>query len=81
MLTSLCKVVRYLLGLLSFDFYQIRKYIVFWSAASIQCISNGILFPKLFWPSMRKDCFSDREKLLKFMDEGWDLAKVLRSLE
>ena len=26
--------------------------------------NNGILLPKLFWPTMRKDCSSDREKLL-----------------
>ena len=23
---------------------------------------NGILLPKLFWPTMRKNCSSDREK-------------------
>ena len=27
---------------------------------------NGILLPKLFWPTVRKNCPSDREKLLKF---------------
>ena len=32
---------------------------------------NGILLPKLFWPTVRKNCSSDREKV----------AKVLRSLE
>ena len=26
----------------------------------------GILLPKLFWPTMRKNCSSDWEKLLKF---------------
>ena len=31
---------------------------------------NGILFPKLFWPAVRKNCPSDREKLLKFEAEG-----------
>ena len=25
---------------------------------------NGILFPKLFWPNVRKNCSSDREQLL-----------------
>ena len=30
---------------------------------------------------MRKICFSDREKLLKFKAEGGELAKFLRSLE
>ena len=29
-------------------------------------IKNGILFPKLFLPTVRKNCSSDREKLLKF---------------
>ena len=34
----------------------------------------GILLPKLFGPSVRKNCSSDRKKLLKF-------AKFLISLE
>ena len=43
--------------------------------------SNGILLPKLFWPTVRKNCSSDREKLLKFEDEGQEFAKFLRWLE
>ena len=43
--------------------------------------NNGILFPKLFWPAVRKNCSSDWEKLLKFEAEGWEFAKFLRSLE
>ena len=31
---------------------------------------NGVLLPKLFLPSVRKNCFSDLEKLLKFEAEG-----------
>jgi hypothetical protein len=31
---------------------------------------NGILLSKLFWPTVRKNCCSDREKLLKFEAEG-----------
>ena len=31
---------------------------------------NGILLPKLFWPTVRKKCSSDREKVLKFKAEG-----------
>ena len=27
--------------------------------------NNGILLPKLFWPTVRKKCSSDREKLFK----------------
>ena len=30
---------------------------------------------------MRKNCSSDREKLLKFVAEGREFAKFLRSLE
>ena len=30
---------------------------------------------------MRKNCSSDREKLLKFEAEGRELSKILRSLE
>ena len=43
--------------------------------------NNGILLPKLFWPSARKKCSSDREKLLKLEAEGREFAKILRSLE
>ena len=42
---------------------------------------NGILLPKLFWPPVRKNCSTDREKLLKFEAEGREFAKFLRSLE
>ena len=30
---------------------------------------------------MRKNCSSDREKLLKFEDEGQEFARFLKSLE
>ena len=42
---------------------------------------NGILLPKLFWPTVRKKCSSDREKNLKFEAEGREFAKFLRPLE
>ena len=32
-------------------------------------------------PTVRNNCSSDREKLLKFEAEGREFAKVLRSLE
>ena len=48
---------------------------------SVAQIINGILLPKLFWPTVRKKCSSDREKLLKFEAEGREFAKFLRSLE
>ena len=38
---------------------------------------NGILLPKLSWPTVRKNCSSDREKLLKFEAEGRVVAKYL----
>ena len=41
----------------------------------------GILLPKLFWPTVRKNCSSDWEKLLKFRAEGQEFARILRSLE
>ena len=41
----------------------------------------GILLPKLFRPTVRKNCSSDREKLLKFEAEGREFATFLRSLK
>ena len=51
----------------------------FWNQGLLH--SNGILLPKLFWPTVRKNCSSDREKLLKLETEGREFAKILRSLE
>ena len=51
-----------------------------WENSKIK-LNNGILLPKLFWPTVRKNCSSDREKLLKFEAEGREFAKILRSLE
>ena len=48
---------------------------------SWQVARNGNLLPKLFWPTVRKNCSTDREKLLKFEAEGREFAKILRSLE
>ena len=44
-------------------------------------VANGILLAKLFWSTVRKKCFSDWEKILKFEAEGREFAKILRSLE
>ena len=44
-------------------------------------LQSGILLPKLFWPTVRKNCSNDREKLLKFEAEGREFANFLRSLE
>ena len=38
-------------------------------------IRIGILLPKLFWPTVRKKCSSDWEKLLKFQAEGREFQK------
>ena len=42
---------------------------------------NGILLPKLFWPTVRKKCSSVWEKLVKFEAEDREFAQFLRSLE
>ena len=39
-------------------------------------LNSGILLPKLFWPTVRKNCSSDQVKLLKSEAED-----PLRSLE
>ena len=44
-------------------------------------LNNGILLPKLFWPTVRKKCSTDQEKLLKFEAEGREFAKFLRLLD
>ena len=44
-------------------------------------LNNCIFLPKLFGPTVRKNCSSDREKLLKFEAEGREFSKFLRSLE
>ena len=47
----------------------------------LQYILFGILFPKLFWPTVRKNCSGDWEKLLKFEAERQEFAKILRSFK
>ena len=42
---------------------------------------NGILLPKLFLLTVRRNCSSDQEKILKFEAECQEFAKILRSLE
>ena len=44
-------------------------------------INIGILLPKLFWPTLRKKCSSNWEKLLKFKAEGRKFSNFLRSVE
>ena len=52
-----------------------------WGLTSRKLQWNGILLPKLFWPTVRKKCSSDRENFLKFEAEGWEISKCLRSPE
>ena len=52
-----------------------------WCTGAGQNHGNYILLPKLFWPTVRKNCSGDREKLLKFEAESREFAKILRSLE
>ena len=52
------------------------------SSAEVKIMQNyGILLPKLFWATVRKNCSSDREKLLKFEAEGREFTKILISPE
>ena len=45
-------------------------------------IKNGTyFFTKIVLTYYEKNCYSDREKLLKFEAEGQEFAKLLRSLE
>ena len=62
-------------------FLNCKNVILIQSYNSQKISINGILLPKLFWPTVREKCSSDREKLLKFEAEGQDFAKILRSLE
>ena len=36
--------------------------------SQLQVFLNGILLPKLFWPTVRKNCSSDREKFLRSLE-------------
>ena len=51
--------------------------------SDLECMASSyiILLPKLFWPTVRKKCSNDREKLLKFEAEGREFSKLLRLLE
>ena len=40
-----------------------------------QICKRGILLPKLFWPTVWKNCSSDREKLVQLDDEDWEFCK------
>ena len=42
---------------------------------------NCILLPKLFWPTVRKNCFSDREIFWNSSLKAENFEKFLRSIE
>ena len=48
---------------------------VTWSVNSVKC-TIGILLPKLFWPTVMKNCSSDRESLWNSRLKDEDLQKV-----
>ena len=61
-----------LVGVKDEDLYVVAKE----GYRALTAVRNGILLP-----TVRKNCSSDREKLLKFETEGQEFAKVLRSIE
>ena len=63
------------------DISKLRDHPYITSAKGLGRFRNGILLPKLFWPTVRKNCSSDREKLLWFEAEGREFEIFLRSLE
>ena len=44
-------------------------------------MSNGILLSKLFWPTVRKNCPSDRDIFLRYETEDRKFARFLKSIE
>ena len=57
---------------------QIKLDFYWFSICGTRPITNVNLLPKLFWPTVRKNCSSDRENLLKVEAEG---RKFFRSLD
>ena len=64
-----------LLALPNMDAHKLWNLTSHSKQSMIKEVGIGILLPKLFWPTMRKKCSSDREKLLKFMAEGQEFSK------
>ena len=44
-------------------------------------IKNGILLPKLFWPTVRKSCSSDWDFFFQIQDQRPRIRQILRSKE
>jgi hypothetical protein len=59
---------------------RFQKFNLFLSIRQFHCLhgnsGNGILFTKLFWPTLRKNYSSDQEKLLKFKAEALRIRKI-----
>ena len=51
-----------------FIFLMIVQPYMIWNVF-FEIFGNGILLPKLFWPTLRKNCSSDREKTFEI--RGW----------
>jgi hypothetical protein len=69
-------VIRYLI-----DSYEKQNHLLGNHTFSFKSTNNGILSLKLFCPTVRQNCSSDREELLKLEAEDQELSKFLRSLE
>ena len=52
-----------------------------WDLEQCRKVRNGILLPKLFWPTVRKNSSSYWEKLLKFEAKSREFVNFLRWLE
>ena len=59
----------------------LKNEISFSTEERMKKFGNGILLPKLFWPTVRKECSIDRENLLKFEAKCQEFEIFLRSLE
>ena len=61
--------------------YKTQMNLVFFFGTTLNLFNfaNGISLPKLFWPTVRKNCSSDWEKLLKFEAKDPEFAKNFRS--
>ena len=74
--------VEWLISIFGWKYYKAQLIVLIICMYRVHSIqNNGILLPKLFWPTMRKSCSSDQEWVLKFEAEGRKFEKVLRSLE
>ena len=55
---------------------RVSWYQTSWNNSFYHCthkyVSNGILLPNLFWPTVRENCSSDRGKLAENLQKFWD---------